>query len=308
MKPTAMTRITTATLLATLAIPAQIIAQEQSATQEEMSERVRYTIVDLGKVGGPPGQPYVIANNGLIAGAAAIPDGAMHAVLWYMGLKLDIGTPGLGGPNSAAFGINKSGHAVGEAETLDPNGEDFCGFKALGLPVSGTSCAPFLWRYGTMTRLPTLGGANGVANMINNRGEAAGLAENKTQDKGCAVFQFKPVIWKDGEVHELPTFRGDRDLSNGNTTFVSNFDPSAGVVQGAFATPEPASIALVAIGIAPIVICIRRRRARSRESLTAASRSTGRHARIVNAAKCIRTRSRRLGAHQGAAPIDATVY
>jgi hypothetical protein len=39
------------------------------------------------------------------------------------------------------------------------------------------------------------------------------------------------------------------NLTNGSTTFVSNFDPAAGVIQGAAATPEPASIALVGIGL-----------------------------------------------------------
>src|ERR1039457_5051516 len=63
----------------------------------------RYTVTDLGAVGGPPGQPYFITNNGLASGAAAIPDGRMHAVLWYKGQKVDIGTLGLGGPNSAGF-------------------------------------------------------------------------------------------------------------------------------------------------------------------------------------------------------------
>ena len=57
----------------------------------------------------------------------------MHAVLWYKGQKIDIGTLGLGGPNSVAFGVNESGQAVGEAQTLVPNGEDFCGFNAFGL-------------------------------------------------------------------------------------------------------------------------------------------------------------------------------
>ncbi len=50
------------------------------------------------------------------------------------------------------------------------------------------------------------------------------------------------------------------NLANGNTTFVSNFDPEAGVIQGAAATPEPASIALMGIGIAAIVASRRRRR------------------------------------------------
>ncbi len=51
------------------------------------------------------------------------------------------------------------------------------------------------------------------------------------------------------------------DLSNGHTTFVSNFDPAAGLVTGATATPEPASFALAAFGIAALASCRRRRRA-----------------------------------------------
>jgi hypothetical protein len=51
------------------------------------------------------------------------------------------------------------------------------------------------------------------------------------------------------------------DLSNGHTTFVTNFDPAAGIVTGATATPEPASFALAAFGIAALALCRRRRRA-----------------------------------------------
>ncbi len=210
MKSTISTRIIGATLFTVLVMPVRIIAQEQSAAEPENSRHTRYTILDLGKLGGPASQPWVITNNGLISGAADVPDGAMQAVLWY-GLKIDIGKPGLGGPNSAAYGVNEKGQAVGEAQTSDPNDEDFCGFNALGLKASNTSCLPFLWDNGAMQPLPTLGGANGVANMINNRGEAVGFAEKNWQEKGCPVFQFEPVIWKDGKVHELPTYPGDPD-------------------------------------------------------------------------------------------------
>ena len=86
----------------------------------------RYNIFDLGVVGNPPAGPYIIRNNGLISGAAATLDGSsMHAVLWYKGWKFDIGTHGLGGPNSAAFGVNEFGQAVGQAETSRSNAEDF---------------------------------------------------------------------------------------------------------------------------------------------------------------------------------------
>ncbi len=51
------------------------------------------------------------------------------------------------------------------------------------------------------------------------------------------------------------------DLTNGKTSLVSNFDPAAGIIDGAFAvTPEPASIALAGIGMAVLVVCRRQRR------------------------------------------------
>lgn len=232
MKSSISTRIATSALFAALAMPAQITAQEQSATQEENADHVRYSIIDLGAVGNPPGQPYVLNKDGLIAGAAAIPDGAMHAFVWYKRLKVNIGAPGLGGPNSAAFGINENGQVVGQAETSDPNGEDFCGFHAYGFP-SSTACRAFLLQDGVMNTLPTLGGANGVANMINNRGETVGYAEKNTREKGCPVSQFEPVIWKDGAINELHTYPGDPD---GVAAWIND----SGQIAGSSGTCAPA--------------------------------------------------------------------
>jgi probable HAF family extracellular repeat protein len=174
-----------------------------------------YTVTDLGVV-GPAGQPFYLTNNGLVSGAAAFPGNTLHAVLWYKGQRLDIGTPGLGGSNSMAIGVNERGQAVGEAEThsLDPKGEDFCGIAALGLHALGTTCLPFLWQFGMTIPLPTLGGNNGAANQINNRGEVAGIAESATADVNCPAagaqkLQFKPVIWENGQIQELPTYPAD---------------------------------------------------------------------------------------------------
>lgn len=50
------------------------------------------------------------------------------------------------------------------------------------------------------------------------------------------------------------------DLASGATTFVSDFDPAAGVIQGAAATPEPCSISLTAVGLIGLGIFSRRRR------------------------------------------------
>ncbi len=49
------------------------------------------------------------------------------------------------------------------------------------------------------------------------------------------------------------------DLSTGHTTRVTGFDPSVGIISGAAATPEPASIALTGIGIAAALVWRRRR-------------------------------------------------
>ena len=177
----------------------------------------RYTLTDLGIVGASPSQPFVLANNGLIAGAAAASGGRTHATLWYQGMAADIGTPGFGALNSVAFSVNQRGQAVGEAESAtadNPTNEDFCGFKAMGLPANGAACVPFLWEYGIMIPLPLLGGSNGVANFINNHGVVAGLAETAVADPGCPnpqVLQFRPVIWDREGVHELPIASGDAD-------------------------------------------------------------------------------------------------
>jgi hypothetical protein len=54
-----------------------------------------------------------------------------------------------------------------------------------------------------MTPLPTLGGSNGQANMMNSQGVAVGSAQNATPDKACPapqVLHFKPVIWESDQI------------------------------------------------------------------------------------------------------------
>jgi len=163
-----------------------------------------YTVTDLGPVGDAPGGIYAISPNSLAAGAAETPDGtAMHAVLWPRGQKFDLGKNGVGHANSVANGVNSRGQVVGQADTINSNGaNDFCGFSADGFK-STTTCLPFLWQSGILRMLPTLGGANGIANKINERGQAVGLAETTISDAGCPVARFEPVVWEDGGVRRL---------------------------------------------------------------------------------------------------------
>ena len=235
MKSTLLNSIWAVSLLAALAMPFRLTAQEQPAAQEQTTEPARYTITDLGTLdGGTSSQPFFINSYGLVSGSSSLPDGNQHAVLWLEELKLDIGAPGLGGPNSIAFGDNERFQAAGEAETStsDPNGEDFCGFG------THLTCLPFLWQDGGMIQLPTLGGNNGEATAINNRGEVAGFAENSTPDPGCPapqVLHFKPVVWEKGSVNQLHTLGGDPD----GVAFMINDNGQAVGASGNCATFNP---------------------------------------------------------------------
>jgi probable HAF family extracellular repeat protein len=134
-----------------------------------------------------------------------------RAVLSIYGINIDLGT--LGGKNSWTNygGINDRGEVVGFSETSvpDPDGEDFC---AMGTKLT---CRPFYWRLGRMVGLPTLGGNNGQASAINNRGQIIGISETTIQDSGCSPSKpgkiISPVFWEKGEARALPTLVGDPD-------------------------------------------------------------------------------------------------
>jgi len=134
-----------------------------------------------------------------------------RAVISIYGLNIDLGT--LGGKNSWTNygGINDRGEAVGLAETSvpDPDGEDFCAFG------TKLTCRGFYWRHGHIVALPTLGGNNGQASAINNRGQIVGISETTVQDSGCPPSKpgkiISPVLWEKGEVRPLPTVDGDPD-------------------------------------------------------------------------------------------------
>ena len=113
-------------LLAVLAVPLTAAAQD---TLQRTLPADQYTVTDLGTLeGGTFSQPFSINRYGLVSGSSTLPDGTQHASLWLEELKVDIGVPGLGGPNSIAFGDNQRFQSAGEAETStpDPKGEDFC--------------------------------------------------------------------------------------------------------------------------------------------------------------------------------------
>ena len=203
MKSTIWKCITKIPLLAMLAIPTELPAQ-----QTPNNEQPRFAVIDLGTLGGSFSIAVGINNKSWITGDAnVLGDTARHGFLRQHGPNIDLGT--LGGSNSRSQAVNQLGQVVGAAESFlnDDLSEGFCGF--------GTSsrCVPFIWQNEAMDPLTTLGGSNGIAFGINNRGLIAGVAENSTLDSTCGgpELQSKPVIWKDGNIRQLPTVPGDPD-------------------------------------------------------------------------------------------------
>jgi probable HAF family extracellular repeat protein len=124
------------------------------------------TISDLGTLGGPDANAFLINDRGQIAGdsfISATPNPAtggldQHVFLWEKGTMQDLGT--LGGTFSGAAALNEAGQVVG------------------GSTIAGdVANHPFLWDGGAMQDLGTLGGRSGAAFAMNQSGDVVGRAD-----------------------------------------------------------------------------------------------------------------------------------
>jgi len=205
MKSRVLMFATAMTLLVVLAMPLLLAAQQQ-----HNKKLPHYTVTVLGTLGGTFSQSGGLNNRGSIAGfSALLGDQTVHAFLWRNGMFTDLGT--LGGPNSFTsedVPLNDRGAVTGYSDTStpDPNGEDVCG------DGNNLICLPFIWQKGVMTPLPLLGGNNGIANEINNRGQVVGQSETSSLDP-CSIYllRVEGALWENGRVQELPPFPGDPD-------------------------------------------------------------------------------------------------
>jgi probable HAF family extracellular repeat protein len=172
----------------------------------------RYTVIDLGTLGGAYSFPYGINNAGMVAGGSATSSQtdflSQTAFLWFHDQMISLGTlPGSACPtcSSEGAGISASGDVAIESETSmpDPNNEDFCYFR------THRQCLGAIWRNNVMRPLQTLPGGNNTSIFwMNNRGQVSGTAENDVPDANCAtpfqVRQFQPVIWgPDGKIQRV---------------------------------------------------------------------------------------------------------
>jgi probable HAF family extracellular repeat protein len=214
-------------VLASLASGAALMASHNQPT--------KYKVTDLPTLGGTVARGNSINNGGWVSGYSTLAgDLTRHATLWLYGSQIDLGT--LGGPNSSvAWPVkNNVGTLVGIAQTATPEplGENWsCAAFFPGSNPTGFTCLGFVWKWGVMRALPTLGGNNGFATGANNRGQIVGWAENAVHDPTCAppqVLQFRAVVWGPGrnQVRELPPLPGD---TSGAATALNDRGQVAGI-------------------------------------------------------------------------------
>jgi probable HAF family extracellular repeat protein len=191
-------------------------------TESSRPPHRRYTLKDLGTLGGPASSvsffAKVLNNRGTVVGDAdtSIPDPfapnclgpnclVSHGFKWERGIRTDLGTlPG--GSSSDANYVNELGQITGRSQNgrIDP---------LTGVPAT----AAVLWKgNGEIIDLGTLGGSQSLAVGINNSGQVIGAATNTVSDAfsffgifdASSATQTRAFLWQNGVMRDLGTLGG----------------------------------------------------------------------------------------------------
>ncbi|MBA3913324.1 MAG: hypothetical protein H0X25_05600 [Acidobacteriales bacterium] len=220
-------------LLAISLVSAMVIPRQLAAQPPSGSNPSKFLVFNLGTLGGSTAGGNAINNRSWVMGVSNLADNqSAHATLWIYGRQFDLGT--LGGPNSAVVWPvhNTHGQISGIAETadIDPLSEAWS-CSAFFPTTTNHVCRGFIWQDGVMNALPTLGGDNGYAAGLNNRGQAVGWAENTFHDPTCnppQMLQFEAVIYGPGknQITQLSPYTGDPDSA---ATGINDADQVVGI-------------------------------------------------------------------------------
>jgi probable HAF family extracellular repeat protein len=190
----------------------------------------RYTVTDLGSLGGDDSSGRSLNDRGSVAGISRTGDAftCCSVFLWSHGVMRNLGKNGdVGTITNEDHGINNRDQIAGwlEPQIPDPDQEHFC------FQFETNVCLPFVWRSGVFTQLPILDGHNANAFAINSSGVIVGAAEG-TRDTSCPppqVYHFAAVQWSaNGAIFALKPAAGDPDAQ----AFAINDRGDAGGTSG----------------------------------------------------------------------------
>jgi probable HAF family extracellular repeat protein/T5SS/PEP-CTERM-associated repeat protein len=156
--------------------PAARAGNAEAALPAGPSTAPRYTITDLGALGGGITKGMGVNEHGQVVGSSQLGN-YFYAFLWDDGSMTNLGA--LAGLGSWAHDINNAGQVVGVSQ------------------LSNFNSHAFRWQNGAMQDLGTLGGPLSYAFDINNSGQTAGSAERA--DDGI----HHAVLWGSGGIVDL---------------------------------------------------------------------------------------------------------
>ena len=214
MKSCVSTLITAAILLAALALPLQMSAQQ-----------THYQLIDLGTFGGPASAfngGRMLNSLGFAVGASetSTPDKptsngwpcgpgtfVYHAFEYKNGGVIDLGAlPGTDQYCSNANSINAHGEIVGNSEIRKID-------TVLGLH----EIRAIRWKNARIENLGTFGGKHSAASDINDQGQIVGFALNQIPDPWSMFYgafgnshgtQTRAFLWQNGMMEDLGTLGG----------------------------------------------------------------------------------------------------
>jgi probable HAF family extracellular repeat protein len=178
----------------------------------------RWTVVDLGTLGGPGSYATAVSDTGFVAGCSDVMPQGVHAFLYYRGVMRDLGTATDDGGNSCALAVNDAGTAAGRAgdgELVVWSGDSVTrlGVKGnigaindagaiVGSHPDGTRTVAFLYQGGTLADIgsPAIGSE---ATAINARGEVVGASDGRA------------FLYRDGTLLDLGTLGGGSSIAKG---------------------------------------------------------------------------------------------
>jgi probable HAF family extracellular repeat protein len=162
---------------------------------------------------------------GLSAGYATQTDtktgaSADSPVVWTPGGEIIDLKPKNSGQGRAVW-VNNFGQVSGWLSSSTP---DPCSF---GVGANFAQTAAFVWQFGFLQRLGTLGGSESYGEFINDRGQVSGHSQtSNTPDSVTGCPPFDPFIWENGRMIDIN--RGNFGGAQGGTNFLNNRGQAVG--------------------------------------------------------------------------------